>query len=74
VPAKGFFGRSACPRRSRDRARLRAIPDQPDATIDPKSDGGKKLDAALAKQAGELAKGRGFAGSLQPDEIGIYGH
>ena len=50
------------------------LDDLVDATVDPKSDGGKKLDAALAKQAGELAKGRGFAGSLQPDEIGIYGH
>ena len=51
-----------------------SLDDLVDATIDPKSDGGKKLDAALAKQAGELARGRGFAGSLQPDEIGIYGH
>jgi hypothetical protein len=41
------------------------------ATIDPNGDASKKVDAALRKQAGEMGKSQG--GSLQSDEIGIYG-
>ncbi|QND63681.1 hypothetical protein HB777_07065 [Mesorhizobium loti] len=44
-----------------------------DATIDPNGDGGKKLDAALKKQAGGTAKGEAIIGLPRLDDIGIYG-
>lgn len=50
-----------------------SLDDLVNATIDPNGRAGKKLDAALKKQAGEMGKREGIAGLLQPDEIGIYG-
>jgi len=43
------------------------------ATIDPTGHDGKKLDAALQKQAGQWDKGEAIAGSFHLDDIGIYG-
>lgn len=48
-----------------------SLDDLVNATLDPNGDASKKLDAALKKQAGEA--GKGIAGSLHWDEIGIYG-
>ena len=51
-----------------------SLDDLVDATIDPDGHAGKKLDAALKEQAGEVGMGEGIAGSLQLDDIGLYGH